>query len=78
MSHYTEAFCTTLGRCFRFSHSGVGHAAHFREPVVRSGRFVDAKGERWTVDACADTPETSPTPLSVVGPQESPKQGKQP
>ena len=39
---------------FRFVHSGVGHASHCREPIVRHGRFKDGKVKRWTVDACAE------------------------
>jgi hypothetical protein len=53
MAHYAEAFSVEPGQCFRFIHSGVGHAAHCREPVVTRGPFVDAKGKRWRADACA-------------------------
>ena len=52
MPHYAEAFSVQPGRCFRFVHSGVGHAAHCREPVVVTGTFIDNKGRPWTVDAC--------------------------
>jgi hypothetical protein len=41
MSHYAEAFYVEPGQCFRFVHSGVGHAAHCREPVVQRGEFID-------------------------------------
>ena len=40
MAHYAEAFAVTPGQCFRFAHSGVGHAAHCREPVVCRGWFI--------------------------------------
>ncbi len=54
MTHYAEAFYVAPGQCFRFVHNGVGRAAHCREPVARRGLFVDGKGKRWTVDACAE------------------------
>ncbi len=54
MAHYSEAFSTQPGSCFRFIHSGVGHAAHCPEPVVVHGVFTDAKGRKIGVDACAE------------------------
>ena len=39
-----KAFSVQPGPCFRFVRSGVGCAAHSREPVVARGTFVDAKG----------------------------------
>jgi hypothetical protein len=53
MPHYAEAFYAQPGQCFRFVHSGVGHAQHCPEPVTHHGVFVDAKGKRWRVEACA-------------------------
>jgi hypothetical protein len=47
MPHYAEAFSVIPGQCFRFVHSGVGHAQHCREPVVCYGRFTDAKGKSY-------------------------------
>jgi hypothetical protein len=52
--HYAEAFTTVPGQCFRFVHAGTGHAQHCPNTVVRTGQFTDAKGKRWTVDACAE------------------------
>lgn len=52
--HYAEAVYVEPGRCFRFVHSGVGHAAHRPDPVIGRGQFVDGKGKRWKVDACAN------------------------
>jgi hypothetical protein len=52
MSHYAEAFFVQPGQCFRFTHSGVGHAAHCRGAIVQRGQFVDNKGKKWVVDAC--------------------------
>jgi hypothetical protein len=46
MTHYASAFYVQPGQCFRFVHSGVGHAAHCREPVVVHGTFIDGKGRR--------------------------------
>jgi hypothetical protein len=57
MAHYAEAFYVEVGQCFRFVHSGVGHAAHCREPVVQRGEFIDGTGKRWQVDACAEHAE---------------------
>lgn len=54
MAHYAEAFAVIPGRCFRFVHSGVGHASHCREPVVRWGEFVDRKGRRHAVETCLE------------------------
>jgi hypothetical protein len=50
--HYTEAFSVQEGRCFRFLHTGLGHATHCPEPVVARGTFIDKSGKRWKVDAC--------------------------
>ena len=54
MSHYAQAFYVEADRCFRFIHSGVGHASHCREPVSERGQFVDAQGKWWTVEACSE------------------------
>jgi hypothetical protein len=40
------------GRCWRMVHSGVGHAAHCREAVAWTGRYVNPKGKRYQVWAC--------------------------
>lgn len=60
---------SSLERCFRIVHSGVGHASHCGEPVVRRGQFIDGKGKRWAVDACAEHAEelTRKTPGANPG-----------
>jgi hypothetical protein len=52
VGHYAEAFSIQPGRCFRFTGTAVGHAAHCREPIVARGTFVDKLGRLWPVDAC--------------------------
>ena len=54
MPYYAEAFSVTPGQCFRFTHSGVGHASHCREPVICRGRFEDRAGKWHWVEACAE------------------------
>jgi hypothetical protein len=54
MAHYPEAFAVLPGQCFRFVHSGVGHASHCRDPVVCRGRFKDRAGKWHWVEACLE------------------------
>ena len=54
MAHYAEAFYVAPGQCFRFVHSGVGHAKHCPDPVVSRGQFTDKTGKRWQVEACRE------------------------
>jgi hypothetical protein len=46
MPHYAEAFCVIPGQCFRFVHSGFGHAIHCHQRVASRGRFKDRAGMR--------------------------------
>jgi hypothetical protein len=66
MDHYAQAFFVEPDHCFRFVHSGVGHAAHCPEAVVWNDQFTDGGNKRWQVDACAEHAEElsklQPTP----------------
>ena len=44
MPEYAEAFSPVTGRCFRFAHSGRGHATHCSHPVAGPLR-VDKRHE---------------------------------
>jgi hypothetical protein len=66
MPHYAEAFSVIPGHCFRFSHSGQGHACHCSHPATIHDRFVDRAGKTWTVDACIDHAEDV-NPEVIIG-----------
>ena len=50
----TERFTTFPGRCFRYVDSDNGHTRHCPEQTVHARHYTDSRGNRWTVDACAE------------------------
>ncbi len=45
-------FYVEEGHCWRMVRTGVGHPSHCPEPAGWTGRYVNPKGQQWTVWAC--------------------------
>ena len=49
-----EVFTTFPGQCYRFFDDDDGQPRHCTGRAVHTGRFTDAGGSTWTVDACEE------------------------
>ena len=56
MPELAPGFFVEEGQCWRMVRNGVGHPSHCPEPVTGTGRYVNPKGNRWTVWACQEHP----------------------